>query len=59
MTGHRERRGPCASDGPPGGSLCGVSRRVFLHIGQGKTGTSTIQDFMVSNREGLAGRGYL
>jgi hypothetical protein len=32
---------------------------VFLHIGQGKTGTSTIQDFMVSNREALAGRGYL
>ncbi len=35
------------------------ARRVFLHIGQGKTGTSTIQQFLVRNREALASRGYL
>lgn len=33
--------------------------RVFLHIGQGKTGTSTIQGFMSKNRADLADRGYL
>lgn len=32
---------------------------MFLHIGQGKTGTSTIQHFMNANREVLRERGYL
>jgi hypothetical protein len=35
------------------------ARRVFLHIGQGKTGTSTIQGFLVRNRKSLASHGYL
>jgi hypothetical protein len=36
-----------------------AARRVFLHIGQGKTGTSTIQAFLVRNRKSLASHGYL
>lgn len=35
------------------------ARRVYLHIGQGKTGTSTIQQFLVRNRRELASHGYL
>lgn len=35
------------------------ARRVYLHIGQGKTGTSTIQQFLVRNRTALASHGYL
>ncbi|MDQ4085979.1 MAG: hypothetical protein M3165_09200, partial [Actinomycetota bacterium] len=36
-----------------------ATRRVFLHIGQGKTGASTIQGFLARNRDSLASRGYL
>lgn len=36
-----------------------MAARLFLHIGQGKTGTTTIQGFMARNGEALAGRGYL
>jgi hypothetical protein len=35
------------------------AKRVFLHIGQGKTGTSTIQGFLARNRQALASHGYL
>ncbi len=35
------------------------ARRVYLHIGQGKTGTSTIQQFLARNRKALASHGYL
>jgi hypothetical protein len=36
-----------------------TASRLFLHVGQGKTGTSTIQEFLHRNRAGLAARGYL
>ena len=35
-----------------------MKRRLFLHAGSGKTGTSTIQLFLSSNRAALASRGY-
>ncbi|MEL4896014.1 hypothetical protein [Crocosphaera sp. Alani8] len=33
--------------------------RAFLHIGTEKTGTTTIQNFLVKNREKLLSRSYL
>src|SRR5436189_3975572 len=38
--------------------VCGMTN-CFLHIGTGKTGTTSIQRFMTGNRDALRARGYL
>ena len=44
--------------GPSGGSS-GGSPRVFLHIGEPKTGTTFLQQVMWRNRSELAARGVV